>query len=158
MGDHSKNKYLIGETCGSEYGMEEARYAIVEISRECATKILDWMRKFEKGGVLDGPAFVQFWDCSAMFLKDLDKSFPDYDESGDAVIASFDELLTHPDNLASESDDGPVMRTELDMMSISDRSVCWRACIKHTDAAVESPRLTREQIEEMIADFAKETP
>jgi hypothetical protein len=130
--------------------MEEARYAIVEISREGATKILDWMRKFEKGGVLDGPAFVQFWDYSATFLKDLDKSFPDH-RDGDVFVANFSELLAHPSDL-----DVPAVRTELDMMSICSDSVVWKSCIKHTDAGIESPRLTRESIEEMIADFAKE--
>jgi hypothetical protein len=153
--DKTKDKYLIGETCGSEYGREEASYAIVQISEASAKNILSWMRKFEKGGVLEGAAYVQFFDYSATFLMMLDKVYPSYDESG-IVIADFSELLTHVYDLSYEGDDGPVVRTELNMMSISDDRVRWNACIKHTDADVESPALTREQIEEMIADFAKE--
>lgn len=150
--DHSKNKYLIGDTCGSEFGVDEAGYAIVEISEASAKNILSWMRKFGKDEPLDGASFVLFWDCSASFLEDLDKSFPDH-RDGDVFVANFSELLAHPSDL-----DVPAVRTELDMMSICSDSVVWKSCIKHTDAGIESPRLTRESIEEMIADFAKETP
>jgi hypothetical protein len=157
--DKTKHKFLIGDTYGSEYVTTEASYCCVEISEEDARNILSWMRKFEPGGALEGAACVEFWNYAATFVTDLDKLLPDFvgGQGNDAVFA-FAQLVTHPDSLASERDGGPVVRMELDTMSISVDRVCWHAVIKHTDSLVESPGLTREQIEEMIADFAKETP
>lgn len=159
LAHHRRSKYLIGMTCGSDSGTDEAPYAIVEISEEDAKNILSWMHKFEKGGALASAASVQFHHGEATFVKNLNESFPGYDvKISDSTIVSFSDLLTHPDSLASESDDGPVLRTDFDMMSISGNNVSWQAALKYSDSEVESPSLSRAQIEEMIADFAKETP
>jgi hypothetical protein len=158
------SKYLIGTTYGSNYGREEASYCIVEISRETAETILGWMRRFEKGGPLEGAACVDIWNYAATFVTGLDKVLPNWPgdedriDDSDGITVDFAELVTHPDSLAGEGDGGCVVRTELDTMSVCDHRVHWSACIKHTDERVESPGLDRAQIEAMIADFAKETP
>lgn len=150
----TKHKYLIGMTYVAEDVDNEAPYCIVEISEETAKSIFGWMRKFERGGPLEGAAYVQVFNYAATFVSRLNKVIASYEDDCDVVV-SFDELLTHPDSLAMQGEGGPVARTEMDLMSISDDHVRWRANFKHSEHEVEGPGLTRKQLEELLVEFEK---
>lgn len=154
--DKTKHKFLIGETSVADGVENDAPYCVVEICEKTLAFILDWMRKFEKGGPLELASSVSVHDCDAVYLNAIDKLTDELPEDQD-IIVGFGDLLRHPDELAAEREGGSVVRTELDAMDISGRRVRWVARFKYSDHEIEGPMLTRTQVEELLADFAKET-
>jgi hypothetical protein len=154
-------RYIVGITCGSENGVQVAPYFVVGIDHDQATRILEWMDKFELGGALHDAAFVEFWDSACVFLdgscagvisdEQLDELL-DGRVNEKRLVLNKEQLTRDPDTLYSE-DDGFV-RTEGDLEVIWTGHACFRGWISGTDDLIETTPFPRALIEQIARETA----
>ena len=154
-----KERFIIGRSVGSEYGVGEAPFFVVPIDHTLARLIVEMIDKFAEGCPYHGLAFAEMWSADARFMSTLKYVLPEggLDDTGTDLFPSFgdvacfarEELLCNPNYIDTIAG---LVHTEADLMRVSRFGVSWFGYIDGTDSYVETAQLSRDQIVAIMND------